>query len=216
MSTTCAGRNRDGGNIDVTEMASVLVANTDPTASRQLRELERGLALLPFEQREAILLVGLEGNALRRGGRRRRRTDRHGPLAPVARPGGAAAHSGDRRGGGNGAARFRRAPAERFCRGSLIRGDHREGRPARREPNRPPVKSCVAGPPVSRPSWPPRGCMSAALASPVVIPREATHSETVRARIARRDRKKQGCPSSSPGAAALLSARRRDRGKGRP
>jgi RNA polymerase sigma-70 factor (ECF subfamily) len=52
---------RDGGNIDVTEMASVLVANTDPTASRQLRELERGLALLPFEQREAILLVGLEG-----------------------------------------------------------------------------------------------------------------------------------------------------------
>ena len=53
--------NRDGGNIDVTEMASVLVANTDPTASRQLRELERGLGLLPMEQREAILLVGLEG-----------------------------------------------------------------------------------------------------------------------------------------------------------
>jgi len=52
---------RDGGNIDVTEMASVLVANTDPTVSRQMRELERGLALLPFEQREAILLVGLEG-----------------------------------------------------------------------------------------------------------------------------------------------------------
>ena len=53
--------NRDGGNIDVDEMASVLVANTDPTASRKLRELERGLALLPMEQREAILLVGLEG-----------------------------------------------------------------------------------------------------------------------------------------------------------
>jgi len=53
--------NRDGGNVDVTEMASVLVANTDPTASRQLRELERGLGLLPLEQREAILLVGLEG-----------------------------------------------------------------------------------------------------------------------------------------------------------
>ena len=53
--------NRDGGNIDVTEMASVLVANTDPTASRQLRELERGLGLLPLEQREPILLVGLEG-----------------------------------------------------------------------------------------------------------------------------------------------------------
>jgi len=53
--------NRDGGNVDVTEMAAVLVANTDPTASRQLRELERGLGLLPLEQREAILLVGLEG-----------------------------------------------------------------------------------------------------------------------------------------------------------
>jgi RNA polymerase sigma-70 factor, ECF subfamily len=53
--------NRDGGNVDVNEMASVLVANTDPTASRQLRELERGLGLLPVEQREAILLVGLEG-----------------------------------------------------------------------------------------------------------------------------------------------------------
>ena len=53
--------NRDGGNVDVTEMASVLVANTDPTASRKLRELERGLGELPMEQREAILLVGLEG-----------------------------------------------------------------------------------------------------------------------------------------------------------
>jgi RNA polymerase sigma-70 factor, ECF subfamily len=53
--------NRDGGNIDVTEMASVLVANTDPAASRKLHELERGLKLLPLEQREAILLVGLEG-----------------------------------------------------------------------------------------------------------------------------------------------------------
>lgn len=53
--------NRDGGNIDVTEMASVLVANTDPTASRKLHELERALGRLPVEQREAILLVGLEG-----------------------------------------------------------------------------------------------------------------------------------------------------------
>src|SRR5215211_1888330 len=31
---------REGGNIDVNEMAAVLVATTDPTASRQLRELE--------------------------------------------------------------------------------------------------------------------------------------------------------------------------------
>jgi len=53
--------NREGGNVDVDDMASVLVANTDPTASRQLRELERALARLPLEQRESILLVGLEG-----------------------------------------------------------------------------------------------------------------------------------------------------------
>lgn len=53
--------NREGGNVNVNDMASVLVANTDPTASRQLRELERALARLPLEQRESILLVGLEG-----------------------------------------------------------------------------------------------------------------------------------------------------------
>src|SRR5688572_9452012 len=53
--------NREGGNINVEDIAAVLVANTDPTASRQLRELERGLARLPLEQRESILLVGLEG-----------------------------------------------------------------------------------------------------------------------------------------------------------
>jgi RNA polymerase sigma-70 factor, ECF subfamily len=53
--------NREGGNVDVDDMTSVLVANTDPTASRQLHELERALNRLPLEQRESILLVGLEG-----------------------------------------------------------------------------------------------------------------------------------------------------------
>jgi RNA polymerase sigma-70 factor (ECF subfamily) len=37
------------------------VATTDPTASRQLRELECALGKLPEEQRQVILLVGLEG-----------------------------------------------------------------------------------------------------------------------------------------------------------
>jgi RNA polymerase sigma-70 factor (ECF subfamily) len=37
------------------------VATTDPTASRQLRELERALSRLRNEQREVILLIGLEG-----------------------------------------------------------------------------------------------------------------------------------------------------------
>jgi RNA polymerase sigma-70 factor, ECF subfamily len=53
--------NRESGNVDVDDVSSVLVANTDPTSSRQLRELERGLNRLPLEQRESILLVGLEG-----------------------------------------------------------------------------------------------------------------------------------------------------------
>ena len=53
--------NREGQPIDVDDVASSLVAVTDPTASRQLHELERALGELPIEQREVILLIGLEG-----------------------------------------------------------------------------------------------------------------------------------------------------------
>jgi RNA polymerase sigma-70 factor, ECF subfamily len=52
---------RDEATVDIEQMSSSLVATTDPTASRQLHELERALARLPDEQREVILLVGLEG-----------------------------------------------------------------------------------------------------------------------------------------------------------
>ena len=52
---------RDSAIIELNECAHSLVATTDPTASRQLRELERALGELPEEQREVILLVGLEG-----------------------------------------------------------------------------------------------------------------------------------------------------------
>ena len=52
---------REGATVDIEQMSSSLVATTDPTASRQLHELERALAGLPEEQREVILLVGLEG-----------------------------------------------------------------------------------------------------------------------------------------------------------
>src|SRR5262245_16729570 len=52
---------RDGANVDIEQMSSTFVATTDPTASRQLRELERALSRLRDEQREVILLVGLEG-----------------------------------------------------------------------------------------------------------------------------------------------------------
>lgn len=52
---------REGMTVDVEDVASVLVATTDPTGRRQLMELERGLKQLATEQREVIMLVGLEG-----------------------------------------------------------------------------------------------------------------------------------------------------------
>jgi RNA polymerase sigma-70 factor, ECF subfamily len=52
---------RDDNAVDIEQMSSSLVATTDPTGARQLRELDRALGCLPDEQREVILLVGLEG-----------------------------------------------------------------------------------------------------------------------------------------------------------
>jgi len=43
------------------DRAMTLQANTDPTGSRQLNELDRALGQLPVEQRQVILLIGLEG-----------------------------------------------------------------------------------------------------------------------------------------------------------
>ena len=52
---------REDMAVDFEDVSATLIATTDPTASCQLRELDRGLARLPEEQREVILLVGLEG-----------------------------------------------------------------------------------------------------------------------------------------------------------
>src|SRR5437016_11581282 len=52
---------REQATVDIEQLSSSLVATTDPTASRQLQELERTLSVLREEQREVILLVGLEG-----------------------------------------------------------------------------------------------------------------------------------------------------------
>ena len=49
--------------VDIEHVSSALVATTDPTAQRQLVELDHALARLPAEQREVVLLVGLEGMA---------------------------------------------------------------------------------------------------------------------------------------------------------
>jgi RNA polymerase sigma-70 factor (ECF subfamily) len=52
---------RERGTIDIEQVASTQVATTDPTASRQLSELDRALGQLSKGQREVVLLVGLEG-----------------------------------------------------------------------------------------------------------------------------------------------------------
>jgi RNA polymerase sigma factor (sigma-70 family) len=52
---------RERSTVDIEHVSSTLTAITDPTVGRQLIELDRALALLPNEQREVVLLVGLEG-----------------------------------------------------------------------------------------------------------------------------------------------------------
>jgi RNA polymerase sigma-70 factor (ECF subfamily) len=51
---------REGMTVDIEEHSTNLVATTDPTVARQLHELDRALAQVPEEQRQVILLVGLE------------------------------------------------------------------------------------------------------------------------------------------------------------
>jgi RNA polymerase sigma-70 factor (ECF subfamily) len=52
---------REEATVNVEQVASTLVATSDPTASRQVRELERALGHLSEGQRQVVLLVGLEG-----------------------------------------------------------------------------------------------------------------------------------------------------------
>ena len=54
---------REKTTVDIDHVSPTLAATTDPTARRQLIELDRALARLPSEQREVVLLVGLEGMA---------------------------------------------------------------------------------------------------------------------------------------------------------
>jgi len=52
---------RESEAVDMEQIPAALSATTDPAASRKMFELERALDLLPLEQRQIILLVGLEG-----------------------------------------------------------------------------------------------------------------------------------------------------------
>jgi RNA polymerase sigma-70 factor (ECF subfamily) len=52
---------REGVSVAVEDMAPVLTVHPNAIASLQLRDLEAAIAKLPQEQRQVILLVGLEG-----------------------------------------------------------------------------------------------------------------------------------------------------------
>jgi RNA polymerase sigma-70 factor, ECF subfamily len=52
---------RETGALNIEQTSSTLTATTDPMAMRKIFELERALAQLPLQQRQVILLVGLEG-----------------------------------------------------------------------------------------------------------------------------------------------------------
>ncbi|MGE5272085.1 MAG: sigma-70 family RNA polymerase sigma factor, partial [Thiohalocapsa sp.] len=52
---------REGVSVAVEEMAPVLTVHPSAMATLQLRDLENAIAKLPQEQRQVILLVGLEG-----------------------------------------------------------------------------------------------------------------------------------------------------------
>jgi RNA polymerase sigma-70 factor (ECF subfamily) len=52
---------REGTSIPIEDMAAVLPVSSNAMPSLELRDLEIAMSKLPDEQREAILLVGLEG-----------------------------------------------------------------------------------------------------------------------------------------------------------
>jgi RNA polymerase sigma-70 factor, ECF subfamily len=52
---------REGVNIPVEDVAPLLTVPSTQGASLQLRDLDRAMARLPEEQRQVLLLVGLEG-----------------------------------------------------------------------------------------------------------------------------------------------------------
>src|SRR5437762_5903204 len=52
---------RGSAAVDIERLSTTLPATTDPSASREMVELDRALARLPLGQQQVILLVGLEG-----------------------------------------------------------------------------------------------------------------------------------------------------------
>jgi RNA polymerase sigma-70 factor (ECF subfamily) len=54
---------KQGMSVNIEDVSKDLVAVANPSAARQLKELDEAIAKLPVEQRQVLLLVGLEGMA---------------------------------------------------------------------------------------------------------------------------------------------------------
>jgi RNA polymerase sigma-70 factor, ECF subfamily len=52
---------REGTSVDIDDLQKSMASSNDTSASVLLRDLERGITQLSMEQRQVILLVGLEG-----------------------------------------------------------------------------------------------------------------------------------------------------------
>jgi RNA polymerase sigma-70 factor (ECF subfamily) len=52
-----------GNPVQIDDVSGGLAGVADPSASRQLKELDAAIGKLPVEQRQVVLLVGLEGMA---------------------------------------------------------------------------------------------------------------------------------------------------------
>lgn len=52
---------REGTAVDIQDVPDAVVATTDPSAGRTLVELHRAMGQIAEEQRQVILLIGLEG-----------------------------------------------------------------------------------------------------------------------------------------------------------
>ena len=84
---------REGSHVTLEELPA-LTAQPDAIAVLQLRDLEAALGMLQLEQRQVILLVGLEDLSYEQVGEHPQRARRYGTLAAVARSGPTAAADG--------------------------------------------------------------------------------------------------------------------------
>jgi RNA polymerase sigma-70 factor (ECF subfamily) len=87
---------REGANVSIEDAAPVLTVRSNAVEVLQLRDLEIALGKLAPEQRQVILLVGLEGMSYEEVAAGPGHPDRHGALAPVARARSAAQADGGR------------------------------------------------------------------------------------------------------------------------